>query len=70
MAEPTSWACWVLVKGEREWVTNALRFATKEEADAWGVDLDSRWTLPKELEARPSDDPVNHRFAGGRLDPA
>jgi hypothetical protein len=60
----TSWACWVLAHGETEWATNALRFATKEEADAWGRDLLGRWTAAKETESRPSTDPVNYRWTG------
>jgi len=63
-----SWALWVLVRGESEAVTNALRFATKEEADAYGVDLDCRWLVPKTLESRPSADPVNYSFIAGKLE--
>jgi hypothetical protein len=44
------------------WSTNALRFATAEEADAYGKELLSRWWVPSDHRAAPSDDPVNYRF--------
>jgi len=55
-----SWKTEVLVQGE--WSTNAVRFATKEEAEAAGRELLSRWFVPVDSRAAESDDPVNYRF--------
>lgn len=46
----------------RNWATNALRFATKEEAEASVRELRSRWLVPDDGRAAESDDPVNYRF--------
>lgn len=50
----------VLVDGS--WSTNALRFATKEEAEKAGIELLSRWWVPIDSRAAESNDPVNYRF--------
>lgn len=42
-----------------EFAGNALRFATREEAEASARDLYSRWTLCVGHRADESDDPVN-----------
>jgi hypothetical protein len=55
-----SWKTEVLVEGK--WATNALRFATKEEAEASGNELLSRWFVPSDSRAAESEDPVNYRF--------
>jgi len=47
------------------WASNALRFATTEEAEAYAEDLASRWTLVRETRVVASDDPVNVK--DGRL---
>jgi len=62
-----SWKPEVLVVGEANWAGNALRFATKEEAEANVKDLFHRWTLVREYRAVESDDPVNYRWENGRL---
>ena len=64
-----SWKTAVKVHGEPQWNYNSLRFATKEEAEAYGKDLFSRWMLVREWEAQESDDPVNYRFSSGVLEP-
>lgn len=40
------------------WVSNALRFATEREANAYGHDLAYRWTAVREFRVVPTDDPV------------
>jgi hypothetical protein len=45
---------------EGAWYPNALRFATKEESDAYGRDLLSRWFVPTDSRSVPCDDPVTH----------
>lgn len=43
----------------KEQASNALRFATKEEAEAYGFNLACRWfAMPSPAEAIESDDPV------------
>jgi hypothetical protein len=56
----TSFKTEVLVQGT--WSSNALRFATKEEAEASGRELLGRWFLPSDSRATESEDPVNYRF--------
>jgi hypothetical protein len=41
---------------------NALRFATREEADSYGFDLLCRWTAPEDYEIREMEDAVNYRW--------
>jgi hypothetical protein len=47
---------------------NALRFATREEAEANVRDLMMRWFAVRETRVVESDDPVNYRYIGGRLE--
>lgn len=55
-----SWKTEVFV--ENEWVSNGLRFATKDEAERAGQELLSRWFLPTDSRATESEDPVNWEF--------
>lgn len=50
----------MLVEGQ--WASNALRFATREEAEASFRELMSRWWVPTDGRAAESEDPVNYRF--------
>ena len=54
------------VKADGKWSSNSLRFATKEEAEASGRELLSRWFVPTDSRAAESDDPVNYKFENGR----
>lgn len=56
----TSWKTEVFVDGS--WSSNALRFATKDEAVAYGIELLSRWWVPSDKRAVESDEPVNYKF--------
>lgn len=49
------------VKGPTDttWVYNSLRFATREEAARYGLDLMMRWTLVREYEVHESDEEPN-----------
>lgn len=60
MANPQSWRPEVKTSGE--WTANALRFATKAEAEANAKNLMWRWTLVTDYRAVESDDPVNYRW--------
>ncbi|WP_028164097.1 hypothetical protein [Bradyrhizobium elkanii] len=62
-----SWKPEVIADNSGQWVGNALRFATKEEAEANVRDLAMRWTLVREYRATESDDPVNYRYVDGQL---
>ena len=55
-----SFSCWVSDDGGQNYAQNALRFATKEEADKYGRDLRSRWMAMTDYEVRESNDPVNY----------
>jgi len=46
---------------------NALRFATREEAEASAFDLAMRWLAVREWRVVESDDPVNYAIVDGRL---
>lgn len=60
-----SWKPEVQTAGDGEaWTGNALRFATKEEAESYAFDLSMRWTAVKNTRAVESSDPVNYRWNG------
>ncbi len=59
-----SWKPEVFVEGK--WAGNGLRFATKEEAEASGLDLLLRWTSTSDSRAVESEDYPNYRLEGGR----
>ena len=52
----------VIADSSGEWTSNALRFATREEAEAYVFDLAMRWTLVRETRVVESSDPVNHSY--------
>lgn len=52
--------------GEYKWSSNAVRFATHDEADKAGVDLAIRWTMLEDWRVAPSDDPVNYKWEDGK----
>lgn len=45
-----------------DWASNACVFATKEEADAAGHELMSRWFAVRETRSVEVAKPVNYRF--------
>lgn len=63
-----SWKPEVKVAGEGDkFYSNALRFATEQEALANAENLFQRWLLCEDFRAMPSDDPVNYRWVNGEL---
>jgi len=46
---------------------NALRFATREEAEAYVSDLAWRWTAVRDTRVLECEDPVNYRYEDGHL---
>ena len=63
-----SYAPEVIADNSGKWCGNALRFATKEEAEANVRDLFSRWTAVKETRVVESSDSVNYAWINGKLD--
>jgi hypothetical protein len=68
LTKKKSWKPEVRVAGEgTTWHGNALRFATKEEAEANARNLYNRWTLTTDWRASESDDEPNYRWIEGKL---
>ena len=65
-----SWKPEVITDSSGKWYGNALRFATREEAEANVADLMSRWLLVRETRVVESDDPVNYRWTDHGLEKA
>jgi hypothetical protein len=64
-----SWKPAVQVSGEADnWSYNGLRFATEKEALDNAKDLESRWMMVVGVAAHPSEDPVNYKWVGGKLE--
>jgi hypothetical protein len=55
-----SWKPEVQADATDQWYANALRFATKEEAEHSARDLASRWSAVRKWRVIESDDPVSH----------
>src|SRR6266850_301631 len=65
---PMSFKPEVIADSFGKWCGNALRFATRQEAEANVRDLMMRWFAVRETRIVESDDPVNYRYVGGRLE--
>lgn len=63
-----SWKPEVIADDSGKWYGNALRFATKEEAEANVADLYRRWLSVRETRVVESDEPVNYAWKDGRLE--
>jgi hypothetical protein len=46
-----SWKPEVLAVGDDKWATNGLRFATKEEAEAYALDLSLHYTMMRDQDS-------------------
>lgn len=57
-----SWAPEVIADSSGKWCGNALRFATREEAEANVRDLSWRWMSVRDTRVVLSSDPVNYRW--------
>jgi hypothetical protein len=62
-----SWKPEVQTYNTGKWYGNALRFATREEAESNARDLSWRWTAVREYRASESDEPVNYTYHDGTL---
>lgn len=54
-----SWKVEVIADNSGMWVSNQLRFDSREAADAYGRDLEWRWTLVRKFRVVKSEDPIN-----------
>lgn len=61
-----SFAGEVMAHGD-EWTGNAVRLATREEADAYVRDLYCRWTAVRSYRVVESNDPVNYAWIDAKL---
>jgi hypothetical protein len=52
----------VIADSSGKWVSNACVYATKEEAETAGRELQSRWMAVTATRATESTSPVNYRF--------
>jgi hypothetical protein len=62
-----SWKPEVIADSSGKWVGNALRFATKEEAEGNAKALAWKWVLVREWRVAESAEPVNYEWKAGRL---
>lgn len=60
-----SWKPEVHVEGK--WSSNALVFATEDEAREYAIDLFTRWSSTAGYRAVMSEDPVNYSYVDGAL---
>jgi allophanate hydrolase subunit 2 len=63
-----SWKPEVIVEHGGVWTGNALRFATKEEAEWYAKDLFRRWTACREWRVAEDTARVNYRLVDGVLE--
>jgi len=69
MAATTSFKAEVIADNSGQWCGNALRFATRGEAEQYADDLSYRWTLVRESRVIESDEAVNYVFGPGGARP-
>lgn len=62
-----SFAPEVIADSSGKWSGNALRFASREEAEANVQDLYSRWTMVSQTRVVESEDEPNYQWVDGRL---
>jgi hypothetical protein len=63
-----SWRPEVQADRTGQWYANALRFATKQEAEGNVAALKWNWTAVTETRVIECDDPVNYRWVDGKLE--
>jgi hypothetical protein len=62
-----SWKAEFRTGTDPKFYDNAIRLATRQEAEDYGADLHRRWTLVVEHHSVESSDPVSHTFHDGTL---
>jgi len=64
----TSWKAGVKTSGDKDWCYNALRFATKEEAEGYVENLMWRWLAVTDTHVEEcQDDPVNYKWENNKV---
>lgn len=63
-----SWKPEVIADNSGKWVGNALRFATREEAEANVRALEMRWYAVRETRVVESEDAVNYKWTDNGLE--
>ncbi len=58
-----SYKCQIKVYGDPKFYDNAVRFATREEADSAGQNKLWNWTMADEYRVVESTDPANYRWS-------
>ena len=64
-----SWKPEVSTDGGKTFGQNGQAFATEAEARAMAADIFSRWMLATDYRAVETEDPVNYRIVGNKLEP-
>ena len=64
-----SWKTEVIADRSGKWDGNALRFAHRNEAEAYANDLFRRWTAVREWRVVESTDPVNYAWIDSKAKP-
>ena len=62
-----SWKPEVIADSSGKWCGNALRFATKEEAEISVANLAMRWMAVTDTRVVESDEPVNYAIVGNEM---
>jgi hypothetical protein len=65
---PKPWRAEVTVTDDAKWYSNALRFATKEEALSYASDLSGRWMQVTRWRAVDETVPANQAYEAGTED--
>ena len=64
-----SWKTEVQADHTGTWAGNGLRFARKDEAIDYLLDLEYRWTSVRATRVEEVDEPATHHWYGGRACP-
>jgi hypothetical protein len=62
-----SWKVEVIADASGKWCDNAVRLATREEAEAEARSLASRWLLVERWRVVESDEPPNYTIVDGKI---
>lgn len=59
----------VKARGETQLTGNAIRLATRTEAEEYALGLAIRWTAVETWEVQPSDNQPNYKYVNGKVEP-
>lgn len=63
-----AWKSEVIADSSGKWTGNALRFATKAEAEQYVADLSMRWMAVRETRVVECEDAVNYAIVENKLE--